>query len=120
MLDAGHIGWAVRLSERHPTLEIRVADTQLTAGISVAIAVLLRAIIDTGLAGDPDPAAVDDSLLDLGLWHASKMGPRGPHYDASTGQGLPPSGCWMDCWNSLAISWPSMVTSTVSKAISTG
>ena len=88
--DAGHIGWGVRLSERNPTIEIRAADEQLTAGDSVAIALLIRALVDTGLARGGKAAALEDRLLDLGLWHASKMGLAGPQFDAATGGQLEP------------------------------
>ncbi|RKS22039.1 carboxylate-amine ligase [Arthrobacter sp. AG1021] len=90
LLDAGHIGWAVRLSERNPTIEVRTADGQLTADESVAIAMLVRALVDTGLAQGGVAKTVEDRLLDLGLWHASKMGLSGPLFDAGTETRLEP------------------------------
>lgn len=90
LLDAGHIGWAVRLSEHNPTIEVRAADEQLTAGESVAIAMLVRALVDTGLAQGRMAKTVEDRLLDLGLWHASKMGMSGPLFDAGTETRLEP------------------------------
>ena len=73
--DAGHVGWAARLSEHFPTVEVRIADTQLEARDSVLYAVLVRALVTT-LAATPEErsAAPDPELLDVGLWQAARFG----------------------------------------------
>ena len=75
--DAGHVGWAARLSERFPTVEVRIADAQLQAQDSVLLAVLVRALVATLAAAedeDPGSAAPDPELLDAGLWQAARFG----------------------------------------------
>ncbi|MDK1327218.1 glutamate--cysteine ligase [Arthrobacter sp. zg-Y1143] len=75
--DAGHVGWAARLSEHFPTVEVRIADAQLQARDSVLLAVLVRALVATlaSAANEGDAAAVPDpELLDVGLWQAARFG----------------------------------------------
>lgn len=72
LLDVGHIGWAVRLSERHPTVEIRVADSQMTAQESVGFALLVRALAE--MAEEGIRRGPHDELLELELWMAAKCG----------------------------------------------
>ncbi len=80
VLDTGHVGWIARLSSRFPTIEIRVADTQLEAGDAVLLALLARGLVTTALSeeaagtdGSPDPPA-DPEILDAGLWQAARFG----------------------------------------------
>ncbi|MCC9203566.1 carboxylate-amine ligase [Arthrobacter sp. zg-Y769] len=76
VLDAGHVGWAARLSENFPTVEVRIADAQLQAGDSLLLAALVRSLVQT-LASDGAavPAVVPDpELLDVGLWQAARFG----------------------------------------------
>lgn len=51
--DTGQIYWVARLSERYPTLEIRVFDVQMRVQEAVVLAGLARALLQT-LADDPD------------------------------------------------------------------
>ena len=80
VLDRGHVGWIARLSDNFPTIEVRVADTQLEAGDAVLLALLTRALVttalsDSGADGADGPAApVDPELLDAGLWQAARFG----------------------------------------------
>ena len=86
VLDPGAVGWAARLSHRYPTVEVRVCDVQRTGQEAVVLALLIRAIVDTALAG---PAAADGTgsdLLNLKLWQAAHAGVRGRCFDAVTGQ----------------------------------
>ncbi|MFF2606420.1 carboxylate-amine ligase [Arthrobacter koreensis] len=72
VLDAGHIGWAARLSERYPTVEVRVGDAQLEAADSVLLAALVRGLV---LAEEAAPGIhPDPELLDAGLWQAARYG----------------------------------------------
>ncbi len=85
VLDNGHICWSVRLSERYPTVEVRVADTQLSPRESVMIALLVRAIVDTVVANPPKGPQTSSGLLNLSLWQAAKHGLDGSIFDAEHG-----------------------------------
>lgn len=84
--DPGHIGWSARLSEKYPTLEIRVADSQLRAQDSVLLAVLMRGLVETAVAGEFDALEYLPEVLDLSLWQAAKNGITGVHVDTRTGE----------------------------------
>lgn len=71
VLDAGHIGWAARLSQRYPTVEVRVGDAQLEAADSVLLAALVRGLVLTAAAPGSTP---EPELLDAGLWQAARYG----------------------------------------------
>lgn len=79
--DAGTINWVVRPSERFPTVETRVFDAQLDVGHSVALAVLLRAV----LAADPTIPSLTPELLDAAYWHAARDGLDGDLLDPVRG-----------------------------------
>lgn len=89
LLDPGHIGWFARLSVNHPTIEVRAADTQMKAGESVALALLIRAIVDTAAATDSPVVTAPPEVLDLGLWQAAKDGMEGPCFDVEAGASIP-------------------------------
>ena len=73
--DKGSISWSARLSARHPTVEIRVADAQLNPSTTLLLALLVRAIVLTSLtqigAVVPSPAP---EILDAALWHSARYG----------------------------------------------
>lgn len=71
--DLGTINWAVRLSSRYPTVEVRVCDAQLDPRRAVAIAVLIRALVNDGAE---DPLALPQAFepWDAALWHAARYG----------------------------------------------
>ncbi|MFS0894147.1 YbdK family carboxylate-amine ligase [Microbacterium sp. 179-I 3D3 NHS] len=81
--EASSIGWDVRLSERFPTVEVRVFDTQLTAEDAVLAALLSRALV----LNDADPAT-DDPLdgIDASLWSAARSGMEARIIDPTTGE----------------------------------
>ena len=93
VLDAGHVGWAARLSAHLPTVEVRVADAQLEAADSLLLAALIRALVST-VAEDPSLPSDDGTrhapeLLDVGLWQAARYGLDGnlvDHREAGSGQ----------------------------------
>jgi carboxylate-amine ligase len=66
-----------RLSVRHPTVEIRVADVCLDARDAALIAALVRALVETAAreweAGHP-PDMVPAAILRQGAWRASRFG----------------------------------------------
>ena len=77
LLDHGHIGWAVRLSAQHPTVEVRVADSQMTTRESVGFSLLVRALAQMAEEA-PTPRSPRDELLELELWTAAKYGLSAP------------------------------------------
>ncbi|RKR29845.1 carboxylate-amine ligase [Arthrobacter oryzae] len=69
-----------RLSVRHPTVEIRVADVCLDARDAALIAALVRALVETAAreweAGHP-PDMVPAAILRQAAWRASRWGSEG-------------------------------------------
>lgn len=69
-----------RLSSRHPTVEIRVADVCLDARDAALTAALVRALVETAAreweAGQP-PDMVPAAILRQGAWRASRWGTEG-------------------------------------------
>lgn len=84
VLDAGHISWGARLSARYPTVEIRVADVQLSATQTVVLALLIRALVAAGLRDPRPPAEPAPEAMDLAQWQAAKFGIRGNHIDLAS------------------------------------
>ncbi|SDI48037.1 carboxylate-amine ligase [Arthrobacter subterraneus] len=83
-IDRGQIYFDARLSARHPTVEVRVADVCLQADDAVLQAALTRALVETaarewtrGVAPIPMPAA----QLRLAAWRASRYGLHGELLD---------------------------------------
>ena len=77
LLDTGMVYFDARLSQRYPTLEIRIADVCLRADDAVLIASLARALVDTEARawrqGKP-PTRWRGELLRLAAWRASRSG----------------------------------------------
>ncbi|GHB40580.1 putative glutamate--cysteine ligase 2 [Streptomyces viridiviolaceus] len=77
ILDEGMIYFDVRLSQRYPTVEFRVADVCLHAETAVLIAALARALVDTAAREwreGREPAEHSVSLLRLAAWRAARSG----------------------------------------------
>ncbi|GAA4792312.1 glutamate--cysteine ligase [Streptomyces ziwulingensis] len=77
ILDEGMIYFDVRLSQRYPTVEFRVADVCLDSGTAVLIATLARALVDTAAKEwreERAPAGHSVSLLRLAAWRAARAG----------------------------------------------
>jgi glutamate---cysteine ligase / carboxylate-amine ligase len=77
LLDTAMVYFDARLSQRYPTLEIRIADVCLRADDAVLIAALTRALVETearrwrqGTA----PLRRRGELLRLAAWRASRSG----------------------------------------------
>ncbi|MCU1546062.1 MAG: YbdK family carboxylate-amine ligase [Homoserinimonas sp.] len=75
LLDEGMIYFDARLCNHYPTIEIRVADVCMEVDDAVAIAALIRALVETasqewraGIAPQPIPV----SQLRLAMWSASR------------------------------------------------
>jgi carboxylate-amine ligase len=77
LIDQGMVYFDARLSERYPTLEIRIADVCLRAEDAVLIAALARALVETEArswrAGKPVQQTRTE-LLRLAAWRASRSG----------------------------------------------
>jgi carboxylate-amine ligase len=69
--EPASLSWAVRISERFPTVEVRVFDAQLDPEDSVLAAALVRAI---ALTDEPSWSDVDLDAVDGSLWTAARHG----------------------------------------------
>ena len=89
LLDTGMVSWVARLSARFPTVEIRLADSQLTAADAVDFALLLRALVDRALsdtlAGEPITSG-QPTLVDGAIWAAARDGMSAEIIDPVTAQ----------------------------------
>ncbi len=74
ILDDGMLYFDARLSQRYPTVEVRVADVCLDAGDAALQAALVRALADTAVATpvDHDPPRVE--VLRTASWRAARSG----------------------------------------------
>jgi glutamate---cysteine ligase / carboxylate-amine ligase len=79
-LDEGMMYFDVRLSRKHPTVEVRVADVCLEAGDSVVVAGLVRALVETA-ATDWQlkrlPVPTSAAVLRMAAWRAGRSGING-------------------------------------------
>ncbi|WP_370936203.1 glutamate--cysteine ligase [Amycolatopsis sp. cg13] len=81
ILDRGMVYWDVRLSEKQPTIEFRMADVAATPNEAVLLGVLARGLVATALADDAPPPELSNEVLRAQLWRASRDGVIGscPH-----------------------------------------
>jgi carboxylate-amine ligase len=77
IVDTGMVYFDARLSERWPTVEVRVADVALRVGEAVTHAGLVRALVETAAQewrdGVPAPA-VRSELIRVAGWRAARSG----------------------------------------------
>ncbi len=77
LLDTGMVYFDARLSQRYPTLEVRIADVCLRAEDAVLLAALIRALVETEVRawrrGEPGRRTRPE-LLRLAAWRASRSG----------------------------------------------
>lgn len=90
-IDAGMLYWDVRLSARHPTLELRVSDVAPTVEEAVLMAALVRGIAATALSSGAAPLRLPPHLLKVALWRAARDGLEGFGIDPVTGAPTPAS-----------------------------
>lgn len=92
MLDANTPFWDIRPNPRLPTLEIRSMDVPAHIDDTLALAVLVRALVTTATArvlrGDPGPRPSSE-VLRAAYWRAARDGWSGSGVDALTGRVLP-------------------------------
>ena len=88
-MDRALLAWNVRLSENHPTIEVRAPDSQLETWQSVMLAAIIRALVETATVQEPSGADPEPELLNASLWHAARdgLGDRLVHPD--TGELVP-------------------------------
>jgi carboxylate-amine ligase len=87
-LDQANLYLDARLSHKHPTVEVRVADVCLFADDTVLIAALVRALAETAARQWRDgvgPVPVSATRLRLAAWQASRYGLDGELADPLTG-----------------------------------
>ncbi|MGY1683475.1 glutamate--cysteine ligase [Geodermatophilus sp. SYSU D01176] len=89
IVDTGMVYFDARLSERWPTVEVRVADVALRAEDAVTLAGLVRGLVDTAAAqwraGVAAPA-VRSEVLRMAAWRASRSGLTGALVHPCTGR----------------------------------
>ncbi|MFY1697940.1 carboxylate-amine ligase [Solwaraspora sp. WMMA2101] len=89
MVDEGTIFWDVRPSHTKPTLEVRVADSAVTAEESALYAAVVRALVTHLCAavrrGEP-PVDVPVEQLRAAYWRAARDGLDGQGLDLFTGR----------------------------------
>ncbi|GAA1220413.1 YbdK family carboxylate-amine ligase [Microbacterium maritypicum] len=83
LADAASLSWSARISERYPTVEVRVFDAQLTAEDAVFAALLSRAIV---LTDDQPLADIGVDGIDASLWTAARRGMGARLIDPTTGE----------------------------------
>ncbi len=89
LLDTGMVYFDARLSQRYPTLEVRIADVCLRHEDAVLIAALVRGLVETEARAwqeDTAPLRLRPELTRLASWRASRSGLDGPLIDPFTGQ----------------------------------
>jgi carboxylate-amine ligase len=90
--DTGQLYWSARLSQRYPTIEVRVTDVQLRVEEAVMLTGLIRALVtrlSAGRCDESDPADRPPEWLDASLWHAARHGLTGSLPDPWSGKLTP-------------------------------
>jgi glutamate---cysteine ligase / carboxylate-amine ligase len=92
LLDRHMAYFDARLSDRYPTVEIRVPDVCLSVADTVLVAALVRALVETAAGewaeGRPAPD-VSAGLLRLATWRAGRSGLAGDLLDPFTARPRP-------------------------------
>jgi carboxylate-amine ligase len=87
VLDAANLYWDIRLSPRHPTVEVRVCDVAATAEEAALLAVLVQGLAAAARsrirAGEPADT-VPQEVLRADLWRAARDGLGGRCVDPLT------------------------------------
>jgi carboxylate-amine ligase len=92
IMDRGMVYWDVRLSEKQPTLEIRVSDVAATASEAALLGVVVRALATSALRDienrRPAPR-LQHEVLRAFLWRAARDGLGGSCPNPVTGNLIP-------------------------------
>ncbi|MEV5268958.1 glutamate--cysteine ligase, partial [Streptomyces werraensis] len=92
ILDEGMIYFDARLSERYPTVEVRVSDVALHAETAGLVATLTRALVETAAREwreGREPVDPGVSLLRLSAWQAARSGLTGELLHPETMRRMP-------------------------------
>ncbi|MFI8891484.1 glutamate--cysteine ligase [Streptomyces paradoxus] len=92
LLDDGMIYFDARLSQRYPTVELRVSDVCLHSGTAVLIATLVRGLVETSARewrAGREPLDHSVSLLRLADWQAARSGLEGELLHPETMRRMP-------------------------------
>jgi carboxylate-amine ligase len=92
VLDSAMVYFDARLSQRYPTVEMRVADVCLHSEDAVLIAALVRALVDTAVwdwTAGREPDSVRTEVLKLASWRAGRSGLDGALIDPTTRRPCP-------------------------------
>ena len=115
LLDAHMVYFDARLSDRYPTVEVRVADVCLDVADAVLVAGLARALVETAAqewrAGTPAPD-VSTGMLGLASWRAARSGLDGPLLEPGTGRPRTAATVVEQLIGHVAPRWAPMATST--------
>ncbi|OXM44005.1 carboxylate-amine ligase [Amycolatopsis alba] len=84
-LDTAGVYFYARLSPRHPTVEVRIADVCLAVDDAVLLAALVRGLVAT-CAGTPRLPRARGSRIGAALTAAARRGLDGPGVDVFTGE----------------------------------
>ncbi len=88
IVDRAQLYWQMRLSDRYPTVEVRVADVALGVDTAVTLAVLVRALVVTASheadIGVSEPRVAPE-LLRAASWQAARHGLAGDLLDLQAG-----------------------------------
>ncbi|MGK5113277.1 MULTISPECIES: glutamate--cysteine ligase [unclassified Geodermatophilus] len=92
IVDTGMVYFDARLSERWPTVEVRIADVALRVEDAVTLAGLVRGLVDTAAAewrsGVPAPD-VRSEVVRVAAWRAGRSGLTGDLVHPGTGRPAP-------------------------------
>ena len=88
-VDRAMAYWDIRLSQQHPTIELRVCDVAATVDEAVLIAALTRAMVTTALDDTRPPLTMPQHLVRAASWRAARDGLGGSCVNPVTGHLLP-------------------------------
>ena len=88
-IDSGMLYYDARLSERYPTVEIRIADVCTDPDEAALVAALTRALVEHALGEDEPAPAWRAELLRAARWRAARYGLTDRLVDPTTGQLAP-------------------------------
>ena len=86
LMDRGMIYWDIRLSDRHPTLEFRIADVAAVPEDAALLATLVRGLVARALDDGGPPPDLPHAVLRANLWRASREGLTGATLHPVTGE----------------------------------
>lgn len=89
LMDRAMIYWDIRLSEKQPTLEFRIADVAADPADATLLAVLIRGLVARALDTVTPPKQLPQTVLRANLWRASREGITGTALHPVTGEMTP-------------------------------